>query len=88
MRFSVRKAVKGGSSGREIDVWEVLKTPDWGDPYLIAAFHHPSLARWCLSSLYGSVEVQRMGATVDEPPADMVNEAATLPVDMPDELIW
>jgi len=87
MRYAVRKVPGGTSSIHTCDVWEVLKHPTAGDPYLIATYRHPSLARWCLGTFHCSVEVQRMGGSVDPPPDDMMPDNPSLNCDLPDEIV-
>ena len=87
MKYSIRKVVLGTTSVYDRDVWEVLKTPTTGDPYLIATYTDPLLARWCLGSFHVSLEVTQMGGLVDR------NETEVLPPGMnrdgmPDELVW
>jgi hypothetical protein len=87
MKYSIRKVVKGFSSVYDTDVWEVLKTPTAGDPYLIATYKDPALARWCLGSFHVSLEVSSQGGFVEQ------NEHEVLPPGMnrdgmPDELVW
>lgn len=88
MRYFVRKVPKGTSSVFPNDVWEVLKSPQAGDPYLLGVFPHPSLARWCLDSFTCSLEVQLQGGSVER--ADLYPEETlkAVPEGLPDELVW
>jgi hypothetical protein len=88
VRYSIRKVPAGTTSVHEKDAWEVLKTLDTGDPYLVATFHHPSLARWCLTSFRMSIEAQRWDAVVDEPPTETPDYSPMVKYDLPDELVW
>jgi hypothetical protein len=87
VRYAVRIVPAGTTSVYDRDVWEVLKYPTVGDPYIIATYHHPSLARWCLGCFQASVEVQRMGGSVDAPPP-YPTETLRSPCDTPNELVW
>jgi hypothetical protein len=87
VKYSIRRVVKGTSSEYDYDVWEVIKTPEHGDPYLIATYKDPLLARWCLGSFHVSMEVTNDGGFVDQ------REFEVLPLGinrhgMPDELVW
>jgi hypothetical protein len=88
VKYSIRKVPAGTTSVYDRDVWEVLKTPSSVDPYLIATFHDPALARWCLGSLRMSMEVQRMGSTVEDSPEDVLFTTTPNPHNLPDELAW
>jgi hypothetical protein len=87
VKYSIRKVVAGTSAAHTSDVWEVIKTPEHGDPYLIATYKDPLLARWCLGSFHVSMEVTNDGGFVDQ------REFEVLPLGinrhgMPDELVW
>jgi hypothetical protein len=56
VKYEIRKVATGTTSVHERDVWEVLKVPESGDPYLVATFDHEDLANWCLGSLGMSLE--------------------------------
>jgi hypothetical protein len=88
VKYSVRKVLAGTTTAYEGDVWEVLKTPSSVDPYIIAAFPHPSLALWCLGCFHSSIEVQKRGGSVEEPALDPIETVRKIPFDMPDELVW
>jgi hypothetical protein len=85
VKYSIRKASRNDP---KMDVWEVLKTPVTGDPYLIATFHDPTIARWCLGTFHGSMEVQREAGSVEEYPIDQKPVCSGLMDDVPDELVW
>ena len=60
----MRKVPAGTFSIYDSDVWEVLKTPDHGDPYLIATYPNETLSRWCLGTMHTSLEVASGGKVV------------------------
>ena len=87
MKYSIRKVPVGTTSVYDRDVWEVLKFPTVGDPYIVATYSHPALARWCLGTFHSSLEVQSMGGSVEEMPAEAPVQRPDND-DTPDELVW
>jgi hypothetical protein len=87
VKYSIRKVVKGTSSVYDQDVWEILKTPQQGDSYLIATYPNVTLARWCLGTFHTSLEVQLQGGSVEVQTSEELQEPRKIAPDTPDELI-